>query len=96
MQFDYGGLVEYARSAVLFVDKAWPMAETASIRAPTEDEAPIGDFDAIPVGCLSLNSLWSRHVRDHLPDKVDFLHVDAERMEHVILTTADFAALDPR
>jgi len=81
-------------ATVLFVDKAAPMAETASVRLP--DHAPVEAFDAVPVACLSLASLWDKHVAGHLNASVDILHIDAEKMEHAIVTATDFDALEPR
>ena len=79
------------RRSTLYVDAAAPTSETASLKQPEVGEDTIS-FD---VECLSLASLWQNYVSDHL-SAVDILHIDAEKMEHDILTATDFNTLYPK
>jgi FkbM family methyltransferase len=82
-------------TATLYVDAAYPTAEAASIDR-REFEADPSAFSQVEVTCLSLESLWRLHVRPRLPDRVDILQLDTEKLEHAIVLATNFSRLDPR
>ena len=54
-------------------------------------------FKRVAVTCLSLESLWRRHVAPWLSDRVDILRLDtAEKLEHAIVLATNFSRLIPR
>ena len=79
--------------ATLYVDAAHPTAETASIHRPEADPSA---FARVDVTCLSLESLWRRHVAPWLSDRVDILQLDTEKLEHAIILATNFSKLAPR
>ena len=50
----------------------------------------------VAVTCLSLESLWRRHVAPWLSDRVDILQLDTEKLEHAIVLATNFSRLVPR
>ena len=81
--------------ATLYVDAAHPTAETASIDR-RDFEADPSAFARVDVTCLSLESLWRRHVSPWLPDRVDILQLDTEKLEHAIILATNLSRLVPR
>ena len=81
--------------ATLYVDAAHPTAEAASIDK-RDFEADPSAFARVDVTCLSLESLWRRHVSPWLPDRVDILQLDTEKLEHAIVLATNFSRLVPR
>ena len=81
--------------ATLYVDAAHPTAEAASIDK-RDFEADPSAFARVDVTCLSLESLWRRHVAPWLTDRVDILQLDTEKLEHAIILATNFSKLAPR
>ena len=81
--------------ATLYVDAAHLTAETASIDK-RDFEADPSAFARVDVTCLSLESLWRRHVAPWLSDRVDILQLDTEKLEHAIVLATNFSRLSPR